>query len=126
MKVQLPTALTPAAVGVALWVAVASGHTATGRLPGSVAAVSAASGYAIWRRRGRRWHDGRAILALLPSVACGAWIAVGGLVTGDDLTDARRLALQVGPGIALTGIAATILGYHGRHHPADGGTAQAR
>lgn len=116
MLIALPTALTPPAVLIALWVLAASDR-ASAAAAGAVAAASLAGSYAIWVGRGRRWHDGLAILSLLPAVAAGVWVAVGGLALGEHESTARRLLVEVGPGLALVGIAATILGYHGRHDP---------
>jgi hypothetical protein len=44
---------------------------------------------------------------------------VGGLVTGVERSDEARLLLEVGPGVALTGLLCTLISYHGRHHPLD-------
>lgn len=117
MLVTLPTALSPPAFLVALWVAAASGHVLAGELPGALAAAAVAGSYALWLARGRRWHDAPVILALLPAVLAGAWIAIGGLVLGLGESDARRLALEVAPGVALTGLATAVISYHGRHRP---------
>jgi hypothetical protein len=57
------------------------------------------------------------ILLLLPPILSAVWIAVGGLVTGVDRSDEARLLLEVGPGVALTGLLCTLISYHGRHHP---------
>ena len=116
---MLPSWLTPAVVAVGVWVAAASGEVWTGTLPGAGAAAIAAGDYALWRRRGRPWHDGAVIVLLLPALACAVWIGVGGLVVGTERSDGERLALEVGPGIALTGLITTVISYHGRHHPGE-------
>jgi hypothetical protein len=54
---------------------------------------------------------------LLPALACGLWIGIGGIVTGVERGDAGRLLLEVGPGLALTGLVCTLVSYHGRHCP---------
>ena len=73
--------------------------------------------YALWVRRNRSWHDWTVILLLLPAILAAVWIAVGGLVTGVERSDEARLLLEVGPGVALTGLLCTLISYHGRHHP---------
>lgn len=117
VRITLPTLLTPAAVAVALYVAARPGEPAGARAAGAVAVVCLATGYAVWHARGQRLHDGLAILALLPAVPAAVWIAVGGLALAHAEPASRRLELEVGPGIALVGLTATILGYHGRHDP---------
>ena len=77
----------------------------------------AVTDYALWVRRERPWHDWTVILLLLPAVLAAVWIAVGGLVTGVERSDEARLLLEVGPGVALTGLHCTLISYHGRHHP---------
>jgi hypothetical protein len=42
---------------------------------------------------------------------------IGGLVTGVGRGGAGRLLLEVGPGLALTGLVCTLVSYHGRHRP---------
>jgi hypothetical protein len=111
----LPTWLTPPVVAVAVWTAAASGEVITGVLPGLFAALFAAADYALWSRRGHPWHDPTVIVLLLPALACGVWIGVGGLVTGLERSDEARLLVEVGPGIALTGLTTTLVSYHGRH-----------
>jgi hypothetical protein len=113
----LPTWLTPpiAAIGVA--VAAGSQEVVTGVLPGALAAAVAFADYALWRRRGRPWHDPAVIVLLLPALGCAVWIGVGGLVLGVERSDEARLLLEVGPGIALTGLITTLISYHGRHPP---------
>jgi peptidoglycan/LPS O-acetylase OafA/YrhL len=71
--------------------------------------------YVLWERRNRPWHDWTVIL--LPAILAAVWIAVGGLVTGVERSDEARLLLEVGPGVALTGLLCTLISYHGRHHP---------
>jgi hypothetical protein len=113
----LPTWLTPpiAAIGVA--VAAASQEALTGMLPGAVVAVVAVADYVLWQRRGRPWHDAGVIVLLLPTLAGAVWIGVGGLVLDTERSDDARLLLEVGPGIALTGLITTLISYHGRHAP---------
>ncbi len=117
MRVRLPTALTPFGVAVAIAAAALPGEAVAARAAAAVAAVCLACGYAVWRLRGRRMHDGRAILVLLPAVPASVWLTVGGLALGRSGTPAHRLALEVGPGLAVAGLTAAILGYHGRHDP---------
>jgi hypothetical protein len=106
---------------VALWVAAASGELLTGILPATLILVLAAADYALWAQRGRPWHDWTVILLLLPAILAAVWIAVGGLVTGVDRSDEMRLLVEVGPGVALTGLLCTLISYHGRHHPLERG-----
>ena len=80
--------------------------------------VLALADYALWVRRKRPWHDWTVILLLLPAILTAVWIAVGGLVTGVERSDEARLLLEVGPGVALTGLLCTLISYHGRHPPA--------
>jgi hypothetical protein len=101
-------------------VAAASGEVLTGILPAALVLVLAVLDYAFWERRGRPWHDWTVILLLLPAILAAVWIAVGGLVTGVDRSDEARLLLEVGPGVALTGLLCTLISYHGRHHPLEG------
>lgn len=89
----------------------------TGILPSVVVAAFAAADYRLWTVRGRPWHDWTVILLLLPPILSAVWIAVGGLVTGVERSDEARLLLEVGPGVALTGLLCTLISYHGRHHP---------
>jgi len=117
VRVTLPTLLTPAAIVVALYVAARPGEPAGARAAGVVAVVCLATGYAVWHARGQRLHDDAAILALLPAVPAAVWITVGALALAHGEAASRRLGLEVGPGIALVGLTATILGYHGRHDP---------
>jgi hypothetical protein len=111
----LPSWLTPpiAAIGVA--VAAAAQEVLTGVLPGVLAAGLAVGDYALWRMRSRPWHDPAVIVLLLPALACAVWIGVGGLVLDVERSDEARLLLEVGPGIALTGLITTVISYHGRH-----------
>jgi hypothetical protein len=92
----------------------------TGILPGALVLVLAVADYALWSRRERPWHDWMVILLLLPAILAAVWIAVGGLVTGVERSDEARLLLEVGPGVALTGLLCTLISYHGRHHPREG------
>jgi hypothetical protein len=98
-------------------VAAASGEALTGILPAVIVLVLAAGDYLLWERRSRPWHDWRVILLLLPAILAAVWIAVGGLVTDVERSDEARLLLEVGPGVALTGLLCTLISYHGRHHP---------
>jgi hypothetical protein len=111
----LPSWLTPPTAAIGIAVAAASQETLSGILPGTLAALFGAADYALWRRRGRPWHDRDVILLLLPALACAVWIGVGGLVMDVDRSDDARLLLEVGPGIALTGLITTLISYHGRH-----------
>jgi hypothetical protein len=114
---SLPDALTPAAVAVCVWVAAGSERAWTGIVPAVVAAAFLVADYVVWRTSGKPWHDPLVIVLLMPALACALWIGIGGLVTGVERGDAGRLALEVGPGLALTGLACTIVSYHGRHRP---------
>ena len=76
--------------------------------------------YVLWARWNRPWHDRTVILLLLPAILAAVWIGVGGLVTGVERSDEARVLLEVGPGVALTGLLCTLISYHGRHHPLDG------
>jgi hypothetical protein len=116
--VALPDALTPAVLAACAWAA-ASGAWLAGVLPSLVTAAFAGGSFALWVRRGRPWHDRLAIALLLPALAAALWLATAGTVLGDRHDDAGRLLLEVGPGLALTGLVCTIAGYHGRHHPGD-------
>jgi hypothetical protein len=111
----LPPWLTPPVAAIGVAVAAASGEFLTGVLPGILAATFVVADYVLWRRRGRPWHDRDVIVLLLPALACAVWVGVGGLVVGVDRSDEARLLLEVGPGIALTGMITTLISYHGRH-----------
>jgi hypothetical protein len=113
----LPKYLTAASAALALWVAIGSREPLTGILPALVVLVLAVTDYRLWSVRSRPWHDWKVILLLLPAILSAVWIAVGGLVTGVDRSDEARLLLEVGPGVALTGLLCTLISYHGRHHP---------
>ena len=113
----MPRYLTAGAAALALWVAIGSGEITTGILPAAVVLVLAVADYLLWTSRARPWHDWTVILLLLPPILAAVWIAVGGLVTGVDRSDEARLLLEVGPGVALTGLLCTLISYHGRHHP---------
>ncbi len=115
----MPRYLTAASAAFALWVAIGSRELWTGILPALVVLVLATADYGLWRARGRPWHDWTVILLLLPAVLSAVWIAVGGLVTGIDRSDEARLLLEVGPGVALTGLLCTLISYHGHHHPGE-------
>jgi hypothetical protein len=111
----LPTWLTLPIAAIGIAVATASQEVVTGVVPGALAALLTVADYALWRKRGRPWHDRDVILLLLPALACAVWIGVGGLVLGVERSDEARLLLEVGPGIALTGLITTVISYHGRH-----------
>ena len=113
----MPRYLTAAAVVLALGVAIGSREPLAGILPALVVLVLAAADYRLWMTRGRPWHDWTVILLLLPAILAAVWIAVGGLVTGVERSDEARLLLEVGPGVALTGLLCTLISYHGHHHP---------
>jgi hypothetical protein len=113
----VPRYLTAASLALALWVVAASGEVVTGVLPALVVLVLAAADYMLWERRGRPWHDWTVIVLILSPIFSAVWIAVGGLVTGVDRSDEARLLVEVGPGVALTGLLCTLISYHGRHHP---------
>jgi hypothetical protein len=93
----------------------------TGILPAAIVGALAAADYRLWTGRGRPWHDWTVILLLLPPILSSVWICVGGLVTGVERSDEARLLVEVGPGVALTGILCTLISYHGRHHPDERG-----
>jgi hypothetical protein len=113
----LPTWLTPPIGAIGVAVAAASQEVLTGVLPGALVAIVAVVDYVVWRRRDRPWHDGTVIVLLLPALACAVWIGVGGLALDVERSDSSRLLLEVGPGIALTGLITTLISYHGRHDP---------
>jgi hypothetical protein len=114
----VPKYLTAGAAALALWVAIGSGEVTTGILPAMVVLVLAVADYLLWTSRAHPWHDWTVIALLLPPIISAVWIAVGGLVTGVERSDEARLLLEVGPGVALTGLLCTLISYHGRHHPA--------
>lgn len=113
----MPRYLTLASVALAVWVAAASTEALTGILPGAVVVALTLGDYRLWAGRGRPWHDWTVIVLLLPPILSAVWICVGGLVTGVERSDEARLLLEVGPGVALTGLLCTLISYHGRHHP---------
>jgi hypothetical protein len=113
----VPRYLTLAAAGLAVWVAAASQEALTGIAPAVLILVLTVADYVLWTRRGRPWHDWTVILLLLPGILAAVWICVGGLVTGVERSDEKRLLFEVGPGVALTGLLCTLISYHGRHHP---------
>lgn len=125
-KSVLPSFLTPPIVAAASWVSIAVyvwtdasalDRALIGPVPGGVALAFAVWDYALWRRRGRPWHDWAVILLLLPAIAAGVWVAVGALVLDAGLSRAELLGIAVGPGVALVGLLTTTISYHGRHHP---------
>jgi hypothetical protein len=113
----LPSWLTPPIAAIGIAVAAASQEVLTGALPGMLAAAATLADYVLWRKRGRPWHDPAVIVLLLPALASAVWIGVGGLVLGVERSDEARLLLEVGPGIALTGLITTVISYYGRHAP---------
>ena len=115
----MPRYLTAATVVLAFWVAVASGEPWTGILPASTILALAVADYVVWERRGRPWHDWTVIVLLLPAIFAAVWIGVGGLLLGAERSDDGRLALEVGPGVGLTGLLCTLISYHGRHRPGE-------
>jgi hypothetical protein len=117
--VDLPSALTPATAAVAIWVAAASSEVLTGVVPAVVGLAAACADYVLWRRRQKPWHDLAVIVLLVPVLAAGLWVGIGGLLLDVSRGTAGRLLLEVGPGLALTGLAATLISYHGRHEPSD-------
>jgi hypothetical protein len=117
----VPKYLTAGAVVLALWVAIRSREPWTGVLPGLVVVLLAAGDYWLWERRARPWHDWAVILLLLPAIFAAVWIGVGGLLLDVARSDSGRLVYEVGPGIGLVGLLCTLIAYHGRHHPSEGG-----
>jgi hypothetical protein len=113
----VPRYLTVGTVLLSSWVAVASGEPWTGILPASTILALAVADYAVWERRARPWHDWTVILLLLPAIFAAVWIGVGGLLLGVERSDEGRLALEVGPGVGLTGLLCVLVSYHGRHRP---------
>jgi hypothetical protein len=85
--------------------------------PGAVVAGFALADWVVWRRRRRPWHDWTVIVLLLPAIAAAVWLTLGGIVDALALTRGELLGLEVGPGMALVGLLATTVSYHGRHHP---------
>ena len=104
-------------MAVCAWVVIASDKGWTGIVPAAVGAGFLAADYRLWRLRGEPWHDPLVIVGALPALACGLWIGVGGLVTGIHRGETGRLALEVGPGLALTGLVCALVSYYGRHRP---------
>jgi hypothetical protein len=104
---------------VAVWVIAFADKISTGALPAAIVLAAALVDYREWTRRGRPWHDWTVIVLLLPAIAAAVWIAVGGLVMEVERSRPDRLLLEVGPGVALTGLLCTLISYHGRHRPRD-------
>lgn len=115
----MPRYLTAATLVLAFWVAVASGEAWTGILPATAILALAVADYVVWERRARPWHDWTVIVLLLPAIFAAVWIGVGGLLLAVERSDAGRLALEVGPGVGLTGLLCTLISYHGRHRPGE-------
>jgi len=126
-KSVLPSFTTAAILAGAFWVAIgpyawstdASGSDAVliGPLPGAVAFVFSLLDYALWRSRGRPWHDWQVIVLLLPAIAAAVWVTVGATILDAGLSRPELLALSLGPGVWLVGLLTTTISYHGRHHP---------
>ncbi len=125
-KSVLPSFAVPPIAAAALWVIVAPlvwtdasalERAVLGPVPGAVALACALADYALWRARGRPWHDWHVILLLLPAIAAGVWVAVGALILDAAYSREELLGLSVGPGVALVGLLVTVISYHGRHHP---------
>ena len=95
----------------------ASGEVWTGVVPAAIAAVFVAADYWLWRRRGTPWHDPLVIVLLLPALGAALWIGIGGTAVGVERGAAGRILLEIGPGLALTGLVTTLISYHGRHRP---------
>ena len=117
----MPRYLTIASFAVAGWTIGWSENALTGFLPALVVFASALTSFTLWSNREYPWHDRDVILSLLPGIAAGVWIATGGLALDVERTNAERLAFEVGPGVALTGLLCTLISYHGRHQPAENG-----
>jgi hypothetical protein len=113
----MPRYLAAGAVALALWTAIGSGRVLTGILPATLVVVVTPLDVTRWYRRRRPWHDWPSILPLLGPIVAAVWIAVGGLVMGVERGEAGRLLLEVGPGVALTGLLCSLIAYLGRHHP---------
>src|SRR5687767_7481378 len=73
---MLPSWLTPPIVAIGVAVAASSQEVVTGIVPGLLVAAFTAADYALWRKRGRPWHDRDVIVLLLPPLACAVWIGV--------------------------------------------------
>jgi hypothetical protein len=125
-KSVLPSFAVPPIAAAALWVIVAPlvwtdasvlERAVLGPVPGAVALACALADYALWRARGRPWHDWHVILLLLPAIGAGVWVAVGALILDAAYSREELLGLSVGPGVALVGLLVTVISYHGRHHP---------
>ena len=126
-KSVLPSFTTAAILVGAVWVAIGPYVWATGAsdrdavligpLPGAVACAFALADYALWRRRGRPWHDWQVIVLLLPAIAAAVWVTVGATILAAGLSRSELLALSLGPGVWLVGLLTTTISYHGRHHP---------
>jgi hypothetical protein len=115
-RLSLQDALAPAALAVCAWAA-AIGDWLVCAVPAAVGFASVGAAYATWRRRGRPWHDWTVIALLLPAVAAGVWLTIGGTILDPDASRMHRLLWEIGPGLALTGLVCTTLGHHGKHHP---------
>jgi hypothetical protein len=113
----VPRYLTAATAALAVWVAAASLEPLTGIVPAALVLALAVLDYLLWTARGKPWHDWMVIVLLLPPILSAVWICVGGLVTGVDRSNEARLLVEVGPGVALTGLLCTLISYQGRHHP---------
>ena len=122
----LPSWLLPPTVLIAVWAAVApfglsdisaADAAVVALVPGAVVVGFVLADYALWRSRGRPWHDWGVIVLLLPAIVSAVWLTVGGLILDVEYTREELLGLEVGPGVALVGLLCTTISYHGRHHP---------
>jgi hypothetical protein len=115
----MPRYLTIGAFAVAGWTLGWAEDPLTGILPALVVFASALTSFTLWANRGHPWHDRAVILWLLPGIAAAVWIALAGLALDVERSNWERIAFEVGPGVALTGLLCTLISYHGRHHPAE-------
>lgn len=121
----LPSFLLWPVLALGAWVAAGAFLTAAetwqqvvlGPVPGLVALAFTLADYAVWRRRGRPWHDWLVIVLLLPAIFAGVWIGIGALAIDAGYDRDELLGIAVGPGVALVGLLCTTISYHGRHHP---------
>jgi hypothetical protein len=127
----LPSWLLTPILAVSAWVAVAPyfltdatalERAAIGPIPASVVCASALVDWRLWIERGKPWHDWVVIVLLLPAIGAAVWITVGATLLELPLTRPELLGTSIGPGIALVGLLATTISFHGRHHPDDAGS----
>jgi hypothetical protein len=128
-KPILPSFLTPPTLAAAIWVSIAVyvwtdastiDRALVGPVPGAVVLAFTLLDYLAWLRRSRPWHDWLVIVLLLPAIAAAVWVAVGALILDAGFSRSELLGISVGPGVALVGLLATTISYHGRHHPGEG------